>query len=286
MTDVSAGVYRIRNTVNGKVYVGSSVNVRRRIWRHKDHLRKCCHENQHLQNAFNKYGADCLSFERVVALKDKLFWEQFFINNYHSYDKQFGYNKSPTAGSSLGVKLSEEACRKLSIAIKIAQNKPEVREATRRRSIELGLHKNFGDVSGEHNGMYGTHRAGAKAPFYGKAHKEGTKSAIRQALTGRKLTEEHKKHVAEAGKIAQNRPEILEANRNRSIGSGNPMYGKSMTDFMTQEAIEQMRAHMSASGKHAWADPERHRQWSEILRKRHFGNYLTTMKDVVVRDWT
>lgn len=293
-----AGIYRIRNTVNGKVYIGSSKDMRRRIWRHKEYLRKGCHENRHLQNAYNKHGATCFSFEPVVALKDELrndqtrmktellFWEQFFIDNCHSCDRQLGYNNDPIAGSRLGTKPSEETCRKLSAAIKIALNRPEVLEATRRRSIELGLHKNFGDVSGANNGMYGTHRAGAQNPFYGRRHTVETKDTIRRALTGRKLSAEQKKRIAESGKVAQNRPEVLEVNRRKNSGTNNSMYGKNIRDFMTPEAFDQMKSHMKISAKRAWDNPERRRQWGEVMKQRHFGNYLSKLKTVVVPDWT
>ena len=35
---VISGIYRVRNTIDGKMYVGSSVDVTRRLWEHKNRL--------------------------------------------------------------------------------------------------------------------------------------------------------------------------------------------------------------------------------------------------------
>jgi len=294
-----AGVYRIRNMINGKVYVGSSVNVRNRLNRHRRWLLAGRHGNRHLQAAFNAHGRDAFVFDVVDAVHDAaskrrlgllkpqlLQWEQLWMDHYGSCDQELGYNINPRAESCLGVVHSEETRRKASAAQRISQNRPEVLEATRRRAVERKLYRNFGDVSGANNGMYGSHRTGSSNPFHGRSHTEGTRAAIRKALTGRKLSEEHRKRVAEGGRIAQNRPDVREANRQRSRGSGNPMHGKSVKDSMTPEAFNQMRSRMSASGKQAWADPERHRRLSEILRRRHLRNYLVAMRTRVVQDWT
>jgi len=49
-----SGIYQIRNTSNGKVYIGSAVNLKRRKSQHFHCLRKGNHPNCYLQNAFNK----------------------------------------------------------------------------------------------------------------------------------------------------------------------------------------------------------------------------------------
>lgn len=56
------GIYKIVNTANSKYYVGRSVNVERRLNRHRAHLRGNYHDNVHLQNAWNKYGEKNFQF--------------------------------------------------------------------------------------------------------------------------------------------------------------------------------------------------------------------------------
>lgn len=55
----SPGIYEIKNIENGKVYIGSTCTLYKRLIHHRSHLRKGNHKNKHLQNAYNKYGEDC-----------------------------------------------------------------------------------------------------------------------------------------------------------------------------------------------------------------------------------
>lgn len=59
-----SGIYTIENIVNGKIYIGESLDIYRR-W-HKEHipqLRRDCHYNKELQKEFNKYGEENFRFE-------------------------------------------------------------------------------------------------------------------------------------------------------------------------------------------------------------------------------
>ena len=123
-----SGVYAIRNKINGKVYVGSAARSIRRRWTdHRVSLRANRHCNKKLQNAWNKYGESGFEFLVLVACSGSqcIELEQKYIDKYDSFRR--GYNMSPTAGSRLGVKLSEETCKKFSATAKIAMNRPEVR---------------------------------------------------------------------------------------------------------------------------------------------------------------
>lgn len=53
-----SGIYLITNLKNGKRYVGSSNNLYERSYSHIYHLEKQNHVNEHLQNAYNKYGKE------------------------------------------------------------------------------------------------------------------------------------------------------------------------------------------------------------------------------------
>ncbi|MGH2510529.1 MAG: GIY-YIG nuclease family protein [Ktedonobacteraceae bacterium] len=52
----SSGIYRITCAVNGKIYIGSAVNIRNRWLQHHNELRHKKHPNQKMQNAWDKYG--------------------------------------------------------------------------------------------------------------------------------------------------------------------------------------------------------------------------------------
>jgi len=67
-----AGVFQIRNTANGKVLLGSSLNLEGPLNGHKFMLTTGMHRNEQLQKEWNKYGPEHFAFEilEVVKVKD------------------------------------------------------------------------------------------------------------------------------------------------------------------------------------------------------------------------
>jgi group I intron endonuclease len=65
-----SGVYVIRNDLTGNGYVGQSVRMRKRISDHFNLLRRGIHPNQHLQNAFLKYGESAFSYDFEIVCED------------------------------------------------------------------------------------------------------------------------------------------------------------------------------------------------------------------------
>ena len=97
------GVYLLRNLKNGKQYVGSSINVRRRKSEHLLRLRKGEEGNEYLQRAWNKHGPEMFSFfllERC-EIEERLEREQYWIDKLKTTDEQYGYNLIPTRKSQL-----------------------------------------------------------------------------------------------------------------------------------------------------------------------------------------
>jgi hypothetical protein len=87
-------IYAIKNTVNGKIYVGSTENMTARFKKHKSSLKRGCHCNIHLQRAYDQYGEDCLDFIILATCgKHQLIKKELeFIDKYHSLDETYGYN--------------------------------------------------------------------------------------------------------------------------------------------------------------------------------------------------
>jgi group I intron endonuclease len=103
--EIVAGVYKITNMVNGKFYIGSSLNISKRWEKHRYELRKNKHCNRHLQSAWNKYGDENFKFEVIAEIKDKdmiLPVEQLYIEMTKCYISEIGYNKDVIAKSSYG----------------------------------------------------------------------------------------------------------------------------------------------------------------------------------------
>jgi len=90
--DNNCGIYCIQNKVNGKLYVGQSINLKRRKTKHFSELKKNCHINKHLQRAYNKYGKENFKFKVLLLCEedDLTYYENFFINHFRSQAN--GYN--------------------------------------------------------------------------------------------------------------------------------------------------------------------------------------------------
>jgi hypothetical protein len=115
-----SGIYQIQNIITSKVYIGSSVNIRGRWNQHLHTLRKGRHHSRHLQNAWDKYGEKSFIFsviELVVDVSLLVQREQYYLDSIRPYDREVGYNCSPTAESSRGAvrrPVSQETRAKLS----------------------------------------------------------------------------------------------------------------------------------------------------------------------------
>lgn len=111
---MKTGIYIITNKLNFKLYVGSAINIEYRWKKHKEQLRSHRHGNQHLQSAWNKYGEH--NFEFCILeecnISELLIREQAWID--HTNCCTNGYNISPTAGSPLGVKHTDETKQRIS----------------------------------------------------------------------------------------------------------------------------------------------------------------------------
>ena len=112
-----AGVYKIVNKKNNKVYIGSSNDLQRRKYEHFNDLKNKNHVNKHLQSAYNKYGVDVFDFiilEFVPDLGNLQDREQYWMDYYNSYDDTFGYNILQVAeGRRVGA-MSAETKKKIS----------------------------------------------------------------------------------------------------------------------------------------------------------------------------
>lgn len=77
-------VYEIRNTRNNKRYIGSTVNFKRRIGKHKWALKNNIHKNKALQRDYNYYGADVFEYKILKKCKPSQLkeYEQDYIDLY------------------------------------------------------------------------------------------------------------------------------------------------------------------------------------------------------------
>lgn len=114
-----SGIYQIYNPINNKRYIGSSINVERRLKEHLRNLEKNRHCNDHLQSAYNKYK-DVLQFQFLEECEpdECLIFEQYYLDYYKSYIREFGYNIDPEAKYA-GKHLSEEKKKEIIDKIRV-----------------------------------------------------------------------------------------------------------------------------------------------------------------------
>lgn len=123
---MASGVYQILTQVNGKRYIGSAVNIRKRWQTHLSDLRCQRHSNCHLQRAFEKYGEHAFSFSVLECIED---FAQLIPREQHFLDTlKPEYNILPTAGSWLGCHLSPETRCKISEAMMGKRHSEEARK--------------------------------------------------------------------------------------------------------------------------------------------------------------
>ena len=92
-------IYKITNIANGKVYIGSSLNVKQRKSNHFKELLNNTHYCQHLQRAYNTYGRGSFLFDIIevgeynFTYSELLLKEDVWVLFYDSLNIEKGYNK-------------------------------------------------------------------------------------------------------------------------------------------------------------------------------------------------
>lgn len=75
-----AVIYKIVNTLNSKMYIGSSKNFKNRKMTHLRTLRKGKHHNIYLQRSFDKYGESAFIFEIIETCDNQFDREKYWID--------------------------------------------------------------------------------------------------------------------------------------------------------------------------------------------------------------
>lgn len=153
----NVGIYKITNVKNKKVYIGQSINLRKRIRDHKNELRKNKHRNVMLQRIYNKYGENIFVYEILEECEaeqldsKEIFWIDFFGAN----DRIYGYNFE--SGGNRLKKHHEETITKISNSRKGKHSGKDHylygKKMTEENRIKLTLNKV--PARGESHPMYG-----------------------------------------------------------------------------------------------------------------------------------
>lgn len=185
-----SGIYKIKNVINNKSYIGSSININNRIKQHKESLLKGKHHSIKLQRSYDKYGVNNFKFEIIeeVPNENLIDREQHYINLFDSYNN--GYNSVGYAGSNLGMKhgdFTKNKIRLSSIGNKNMLDKKHTDETKNKIREKLkGLSKSD-DIKLK---MVVSHT--------GKKLSNETKLKLSDLKKGKPLSEEHKKKLSDS----------------------------------------------------------------------------------------
>ena len=192
----SFGIYKIECCTTGVVYIGStSVSFKKRWRKHKQRLRHNYHENNYLQNAWNKYGEENFIFEIVEHIEDINIVkerESHWLSLYFSKGRDYCFNLSDHTDGGNTVK-DEESRKKLSESVKKSYT-PELREIRRKQAID--------------NNTIEQARNKVNTPEWKEAHLKGVKKLARDPEWIKK-NNESKIHLKV--KVGTNRGEIFES---------------------------------------------------------------------------
>lgn len=130
-----AAVYCIQNNLNGKIYIGSTVNLYARLHGHRNELKYNKHQNSYLQNSVNKNGLNnfsCFPIEFIKDTENINYREQYWIDK---LDPSFNLTKEVIRNT-----LSKESRDKVSKTLKRRYKAGEISK-TRTTPIDVYNYK-------------------------------------------------------------------------------------------------------------------------------------------------
>lgn len=180
------GIYKITNP-KGKIYIGQSINIKRRFKDYKNSLKK---SQRKIYNSFKKYGYDNHTFEIIEKcleseLNDR---ERYYQGFFNCIDE--GLNCRYTKTNDKSGHLSKETILKLKnkdFSYMVGndfrtgfKHSEEIKNKIRNTLIENSKKPDYV------NAMTG--KCGELNPFYGKKHTEETKKILAEKSFANKKT--------------------------------------------------------------------------------------------------
>lgn len=105
--EIVCGIYKITNKINGKAYIGQSVNIYARWYQHKNSA-----DDTPFHRAIKKYGAEMFEWEILEeCLPEQLDErEKHYVEKYNTYicaENSQGYNLTPGGGSGKPIPVNQ-----------------------------------------------------------------------------------------------------------------------------------------------------------------------------------
>lgn len=211
---MNTGIYEIRNTTDGKRYIGSAVHFARRWNMHRRELRNGSHHNAHLQAAWNKHGPAAFTFKPLLICQKLMlmYYEQRLLDKMNPEYNIARDAKAPM----LGMIFSAEHKARIGAAHRGRKYPPEFGE---RMSI-LFTGRKTGPRSDEFAATISSLKKG-NTNWLGRKHTPETRTKMSLAQKGRPKTAAHIAALSRAHTGAK-RPWVSESNRRRAFAAKPP----------------------------------------------------------------
>ena len=124
MSETIYSIYKVKCIINNKIYIGFTENIKRRKQLHLDTSNNTNNKEYKysFHNALRKHGKENFEWEIIYQSKNKEYTlniaEDYFIDEYNSMNRNFGYNMTSGGKGGSGIIVSEETRRKISVAAK------------------------------------------------------------------------------------------------------------------------------------------------------------------------
>lgn len=235
---MASGIYTITNKVNGKIYVGFTNNFISRKQTHFANLRHNSHDNNYLQNAWNKYGEEAFEFEILEECSEEYLasQEHYWATILNVNDREYGYNRMYTHPYGR-TNHSEETKEKISESKRGKKKKPnsytwkhKPESIEKMRNAKLG--KKTVPCSEERKRKISESNKGKKRPktqehiekialcLRGRKRpnfSDEWKSRLSISATGRKHTDETKRKISDRSSQDDNKARLKEMQKKSSL---------------------------------------------------------------------
>ena len=192
----TSGIYFIESALTGRLYVGSSIDLRCRKNGHFNELDKGIHCNSYLQRHANKYGVGDLKFSVVKFCPPEALIER---EQYYMDATRPVFNLCPTANSTLGTHHTNPTKKKISEAA-TGRTHSDITKKKMSEQIKAWYQTEAGLKYRKQISQNPKRLAQLAQMVKGRKCTDTTKKKISEATTGKKHTTATKKKMAERGK--------------------------------------------------------------------------------------
>ena len=256
-----SGVYEIKNTVNGKVYIGSSRDMGYRWDCHRYGLSMGIHYNPHLQNAWCKYGESVFVFDVLEEVSDESQLrdrEQFWLDEAQACKSDRGYNVArDTANSFEGHVLSEESRRRMSESHKGEKNHNWGRVFSEETRERMSRAKKGRKLSPRECKRRSESTRGEKNPNFGKKASSETRLKMSEKARKRSQSPEFRERMSQLHKDRVHTEEHRRKNSESVRERWQDLEFRARMEKKRRErTTPEYRSRASVQMKEKWQDPK------------------------------